>query len=362
MKNQMVIKNNIRTSIKDRRIQKTLLRGSAPHLAIVGALHNSSTPYLMLNLPFACNYHCLKCCNLTDNYPRKSLHKRLTLDQLQQLIEEANNLGFIVLVIAGEGEPLLDKQFRSIVSLASKNRLIPYIFTNGTHLDENTVSFLVEHRASLIISLDSLDPQRYARLSGRNQPLKIVLENIERCRATYLTLQEQTSFGKLVSLAINIVVTRLNMDEVERVQQFCGDDIVFVCNRPTRIGLAETNWQSLYGLDTNEDDVDSVVKRFSKEHGPLGSTSDGAWCAYMRNGVSVGYDGSILTCAYAIETAGAYGTYAPGKLKEMNATIMDSVSDFYLKDGHSRCILRHPQYHNFVSSLPHSSPLAEEAR
>ena len=110
---------------------RALLRGSAPHFTKIGALNEESFPYLMLNVPFACNYRCLKCCNLTESHPQESLRKRLTLDQLQQLIEEASSLGFSVLVIAGEGEPLLDKNFRSIVALAARNRLIPYIFTNA---------------------------------------------------------------------------------------------------------------------------------------------------------------------------------------------------------------------------------------
>lgn len=333
------------------KMQRIVLRGSVPHLASIGVLNEKSLPYLMLNLPFVCNYRCLKCCNLTESHPQESLRKRLTLDQLQQLIEEASSLGFSVLVIAGEGEPLLDKNFRSIVTLASRNRLIPYIFTNGTRLDEDAINFLAEHTASLIISLDSLDSQRYAQLSGKNHSLKTVLTNTERCRTVYSRLHEQTPFGKLVSLAINTVVTLLNMDEVEHIQQFCGDDIVFVCNRPTRIGLAEKNWELLYGSRPETSDVDLIIERFSKEHGPLGSTSDSRWCAYMRNGVSIGYDGSILTCAYAIETAGSYGTYRQGKLRDVSANVMNSVAAFYVENDHSRCILRHPRYHEFVSSL-----------
>jgi hypothetical protein len=140
------------------------------------------------------------------------------------------------------------------------------------------------------------------------------------------------------------------VDEVQDVQHFCADDIVFVCNRPTRIGFAEKNWEMLYGSNLAELDVDAVIERFSKDHGPLGSTVDGSWCIYMKNGISVGYDGSILTCAYAIETAGMYGKYTPGMFSELNTSVMDSVENFYLENGHSRCILRHPKYKDFVVS------------
>ena len=135
---------------------KIILRGSVPYLTRLKLFDDNSLLYLMLNLPFSCNYRCLKCCNLDETKQAKSSNGRLTLSELERMFEESQHIGIKVLVLAGEGEPLIDKDFKEIISLASKNNLIPYIFTNGTILSESNIEFLAEHRASLIINLDSL--------------------------------------------------------------------------------------------------------------------------------------------------------------------------------------------------------------
>lgn len=331
-------------------MQKLILRGSATHLSKLGLFNIGLLPYLMLNMPFLCNYRCLKCCNLKINSQTKSNYEQMSLTDIQTLLEEAGDSGFKVLVFAGEGEPLLNKQFRDIIAFAIRNGLLPYIFTNGTMLNQENINFLAEHKASLIISLDSLTPVRYARLTAKNGSLERLLSNIQLCRSVYSSLQEQTSFGKVVSLAINTVVTRINVDEIDNIRRFCADDIVFVCNRPTRTGLAEKNWTLLYGSSFDDLEIDAIIERHSKTNGPLGSTLDGQWCAYMKHGVSVGYEGSFLACAYATDTAGLFGTYKKGMLKQANNLVMDSINYFYMQNGRCRCILRHPSYHDWISS------------
>lgn len=331
-------------------MKELMLRGSAPYLAETGLLELDSLPYLMLNMPFSCNYRCLKCCNLRTEPELRNERQHLSNEDIQALVEEASNSGFKVLVLAGEGEPSLSKEFKDIVALASRNGLLPYIFTNGSLLDDENINFLAEHRAVLIVSLDSIQPLRYNRLTGGKGNLEKALSNIERCRSVYSSLQEQSSFGKIVSLAINTVATQINIDEIEDIKHMCSDDIVFVCNRPTRIGLAEENWQSLYGNDTVVTEVDGILEKLSATNGPLGTTPDGKWCAYMKHGVSVGYDGSFLACAYATDTAGWFGNYKKGLLKQMNKEVMNSVELFYEKFGHSRCVLRHPNYQEWILS------------
>ena len=312
----------------------------------------------MLNFPFHCNYRCLKCCNILDiNIPVKET-RRIDISSVSELIRRAANKGLKVLVIAGEGEPLLDPDFRYVVKEAFDSGLIPYVFTNGSQINPDMALFLASNNASLIISLDSLDPTRYAKLTGGGR-LKHVLKNIEHVRRVYASLINDDCKARLVSLAINTVVTSLNVSEVDTIRQFCGDDIAFVCNQPTRIGLAEQNWNMLYGDITTNAEVNNVVGQMAVECGPLGSTPDGKWCAYMKHGISVGPDGSILTCAYSLETAGCYGKFSGGNYQEGNRLVMESVEEFYRHYGHSRCILRHPHYVKFVSRLRQAAGISE---
>jgi len=329
-----------------------VLRGSAPHLEQLGLLVNGKSPYLMLNLPFACNYRCLKCCNQTTRPLSRPIRNPLSMNEICAVLDEAGKFGFSVLVLAGEGEPLLDRSLHEIVEAAISNGLLPYIFTNGSMLTPGNIRFLAKNRASLIINLDSLNASHYQRLSGGSASLRTVLDNISNCRAVYRNLQEGTASGKVVSVAINTVVTKINVGEVDDLARFCADDIVFVCNRPTRIGLAEENWSMLFGMESDSSDsAEQVIDRYSQANGPLGTASDGLWCSYMKHGVSVGFDGNFLACAYAIDTAGYYGFYSEGNLRTANELIMRSVNEFYLKAGHSRCVLRHPQYQDWLFHL-----------
>jgi len=307
--------------------------------------------YVMLNLPYHCNYRCLKCCNVLENYGGANSTAIFKETSFIQLLRAAKQIGIKTLVIAGEGEPLIDTNLRTIVELTSENGFLPYVFINGSLLSEDTIQFLAKHKTSLIIALDSIQPDRYKRLTGGRGNLSTILANIANCRKVYAKLIEEHEGYRIGSLAINMVVNTINCDEVEKVREFCADDIVFVCNQPTRIGLAERNWSILYGETPGNTDVDSIVARMSALQQPLGTTSDGKWCAYMRNGISVSPDGQVLTCAYSLETAGLYNDLNVDDLKATNREVMQSVEEFYGMHGHSRCILRHPKYKDFIAFL-----------
>ncbi len=328
------------------------LRGSAQDITISTEEKMHALVYLMLNLPYNCNYQCLKCCNMLNGHqPKSKTVPAFNKAKFRHLLAAAKNAGIHVLVVAGEGEPLIDPNFRHIIELASIEGLLPYIFTNGSLLSTDTIQFLAKHRASLIISLDSINPDRYKRLTGGHTDLSKVLTNIDNCRKIYADFIEERDGHRIGSLAINMVVNTINCDEVEKVQDFCGDDIVFVCNQPTRIGLAERNWTVLYGETPSNPNIDSIIARMSVAQQPLGTTTDGQWCAYMRNGISISPDGQVLTCAYALETVGLYDAPNLDDLAATNLNVMQSVQEFYDQYGHSRCILRHPKYEEFITFL-----------
>jgi len=344
---------------------------ASPGLVLRGSMQDPSVQenvregdglvYLMLNLPFLCNYECLKCCNLLD-LPRANAlsgkNVRLERDRTTQVIQCASEAGVKVLVVAGEGEPLVHPDFIWLLESTVEAGLLPYVFTNGSRSTPENVELLLNKRASVIISLDSLDSAKYRRLTGGEGggDLKALLEKIASCRSRFRPLIKRCEGIRIGSLAINMVVNRLNCDEVPQIKEFCGDDIVFVANEPTRIGLAEKNWRQLYGEQPESPLVGEAIAKVAATQRPLGTTSNGAWCAYMRNGLSVSSDGRWITCAYSLETAGGYSPLDADKLTVndlvvANKVVMASVEDFYRANGHHRCILRHPNYRKFVKSL-----------
>lgn len=280
-------------------------------------------------------------------------------DKVRRIIKAAQVEGVRVLVIAGEGEPLEDLEFGWLLETSREHGLLPYVFTNGSKLNVNgnaglltrhNADLLFKHRASVIIGMDSLNPEIYRELTGGGD-LDVVKNNIEGCRAMFKPLIQPRDGCRVGSLAINMVVTKLNYHEIEEMRKFCGTDIVFVCNEPTCIGRAEKNWERLNGRNLSVDvDITKIMEEMSAVQKPLGTTSNGEWCAYMRNGVSVSSDGQIITCAYSLETAGGYTP--ADSLRAANREVVTSIDGFYRTHGHYRCVLRHPQYAEFASGLP----------
>jgi len=317
-----------------------VLSGSAKYFEMNGGLRKLE--YLMLNLPFKCNYACTKCCNYGRNEPMKS--RPLSIAEIKSVIHEANELGFRVLVIAGEGEPLMDNNMREIVRSAHEYGMIPYIFTNGSLLDTSMAHFLKEQNASLIINMDSLEEEKYGALTGTRASFMVVHRNVESARRIFNdTFSTQRGYA-VCRIAINMVVSHVNFNELESMIKFCGDDFALVFNVPMKAGRAKDNCAF-----SNTPEIEGRIAGVSAGAAPLGTTSDGKWCAYMRNGISIGSGGEILLCAYSLENPGI-GNVRNGGIRPYIGKANAIVDNFYIKNGHSRCILRHLRYESLTES------------
>lgn len=317
-------------------MEKIILKGSARDLYRQYGKTNKGIDYIMLNLPFSCNYRCVKCCNRF----RKFKSGKLSLYKIKDAILRLKKLGAKVLVIAGEGEPALNRNFKSIVKFADENDIIPYVFTNGSKINQKLAYFLAKHKASLIINMDSFNPQKYDAYVGRKGSFNALMKNFRHIRKYYQKNTNESGKYKVVSLAVNLVLNNENRNQIPKIKEFCNEDIVFVVNEPINIGSAKKFWKGRFD--------DAETKVYKNVSYPLGTLSSGKECSYMRNGLSIGSDGRILTCAYALETQDLYGKIDDKNLLSMRNDVMKSVDEFYAKYGKSRCVLRHPKYKKFI--------------
>lgn len=319
-------------------MKEIILRGSARHLYYqYGKIKKGVIDYVMLNLPFSCNYRCIKCCNRF----RKFKSGKLSLEKIRDAILRLKKLGAKVLVVAGEGEPTLNQNFKSIVKFADENDIIPYVFTNGSRINQTLAYFLAKHKASLIINMDSFDPQKYDAYVGRKESFDTLMKNLRHIRKCYQKNTDESGGYKVVSLAVNLVLNNENQNQIPKIKKFCDEDIVFVVNEPINIGSAKKFWKGKF------DNTETKVNVYRNISYPLGTLDPDSECSYMRNGLSIGSNGQILTCAYALETQGLYGNINEN-LTSVRQKVMKSVDNFYSKYGKSRCILRHPEYKKFV--------------
>lgn len=315
---------------------ENLLVGSVRYLELFGS--PKKLAYLMFNLPYECNYRCLKCCN----YNREKLNSRenMSLGEIYKMLDEAAQLGIRVFVIAGEGEPFMHPNIREIIQKAESAGLIPYIFTNGSMLMRDLPQFLKEHNASLIINLDSLKKEVYEQHTQIAGSFEVVSKNLENLRELFEDTHSKINGHNLRRIAINTVLSTDNIEELPKIQTFCGDDFAFVYNSPIQIGRAENN-PKFIPLEANMRNI------------PLGTSNNGCWCAYMRNGISVGVGGEILLCAYSIESSGTLGNIREGGLKKHIGTANSAFDSFYGTDEivSPRCVLRSKEYAKFIDML-----------
>ena len=316
---------------------RMLLKGSAPQLHLERPFGKMEFDYAGVNFPFKCNLKCFKCCNLGE---RPHTSGALKMEDVKRFLIRCRELGARVVTMMGEGEPTLDENFRELVEFISRNGQVPYIFTNGSKIDEELALFLCRNNAVLIINLDFFDESKYDGYVGKTGAFRTLLENVRGIRELYKTKLHSQEGHRITFLAINLVLNNENEGEIPKIKEFCGDDVLFVVNTPMKTGNAVRFW-ARYD-ETQQVRIDSDVSY------PLGTLAEGEQCAYLRNGISSNPDGYILACPYALETKGAYGTIE-GDLIAARRKVLETVDMFYKEHGQVRCILRHPEYGAFVN-------------
>ncbi len=165
-------------------------------------------PYLRLSLIEACNFHCSYC--LPNGYrARDGRSRHLELDEIGRLLRAFAAVGMHKLRLTG-GEPTLRRDLVDVIRTAAAVPGIDKIAmtTNGvllTRLDDWRAAGLT----ALNISVDSLDRQRFAQITGHDR-LSQILAGVEQALA-----------AGLQSVKLNAVLLRdANDDELPRWCEF----------------------------------------------------------------------------------------------------------------------------------------------
>ena len=121
--------------------------------------------YLRLSVTDLCNLRC-RYCMPEEGVPKKDHAAMLTEDEMILAVEAAASLGITKLRITG-GEPLVKKNILSICHWAARVPGIREVCmtTNGLRLPELAVPLREAGVRRLNISLDTLDPDKYAQIT-----------------------------------------------------------------------------------------------------------------------------------------------------------------------------------------------------
>ncbi|HXE98664.1 MAG TPA: radical SAM protein [Dongiaceae bacterium] len=153
--------------------------------------------FVSYNLTSECNESCPMCS------VRQQDGDVLSLAELERILGELRRSGFRVVELSG-GEPLLRSDMTEVFALLDRLDLFSTITTNGTLLTKATIEQLRNVRGllQLAISLDSLDPETYARLRGRDL-LPDVLRGVDLVAGA----------GLPMPFKLNMTMSRLNYHE-----------------------------------------------------------------------------------------------------------------------------------------------------
>jgi GTP 3',8-cyclase len=176
---------------------------------------------LRISVMDRCNFRCPYCMpreTYHERYRFLGSHERLSFDEIVRLARLFVQLGVRKLRLTG-GEPLLRANLPDLIGDLTD---IPGVAdvaltTNGMLLSRYATELKAAGLTRVTVSLDSLDPQVFARMSGGFAGLAEVLDGIEHARR-----------AELAPIKINAVVQRGVNDHtvLELVERFRGSGVI----------------------------------------------------------------------------------------------------------------------------------------
>lgn len=163
-----------------------------------------SNKELRLLLTQKCNYDCVFCNHEQLN---TKVENNLTVDDYVYLFTVCKNkLGWQNISLTG-GEPLIYKEFDTLVRSLAQEKAKITVISNGELLDKHFDTVKLLERINL--SLHSINPENYHRLIQREDKLRHVLTNIKTIRKD---IPE-------VDIRLNIVLSRGINDHINEIKK-----------------------------------------------------------------------------------------------------------------------------------------------
>lgn len=190
-------------------------------------MRNNKISKLGIFITRRCNYRCLYCLKSSNVDPPD----KLSLKEFEEIFRQAFKMGARRIVIAGEGEPLLDDLFFSLVDSANALGLEVDLSTNASLMNEKIAAWLWDRRVRIFAKLDSLDRVIHAALSGliEMRDWKLwVRSGKSWLIPSGLKILLESGYGKDAGrlfrrhrLTVAAVVTKMNITGIRDILDFC---------------------------------------------------------------------------------------------------------------------------------------------
>lgn len=191
---------------------------------------NRSIDYMRISITDACNLRCRYC--MPEGGCPTAVDAPLTCEEFARICRAAASLGITKIKITG-GEPLMRRDCARIISDVKAINGVEQVTltTNGIMLAPLLPALIEAGIDAVNISLDSLSPERYARITGApGTALDSVLAALDACCAAGVktkvncVLLDDTS-SELISLASLAESRDIDVRFIELMPIGCGADM-----------------------------------------------------------------------------------------------------------------------------------------
>ncbi len=177
--------------------------------ALKQAFSGFGLPYMvMFETTLMCNMFC-EYCIFGEEGKFNDLQTRAARDRIFRRIDEFCDLGIFALSFSG-GEPLLNRNTVDYIAYAADKGMWTSMPSNGLLIRKYADG--VARLDMLEVSIDSLNPERFAKRRGLNGLPKII-ENLE------FVLSRRKPFTTQINAAVNLE----NLDDLAELAQFCRE-------------------------------------------------------------------------------------------------------------------------------------------
>ena len=246
---------------------------------------------LVIEPTTVCNFDCQFC------YGRRIAQGTMTWETFTSTLDRL--AGLAAVEFTGEGEPLLNRLTPRMIKECKRRGLWVHLTTNGSLVTDERLSMIFELGIdALAVSLESVDPDRYARLrpGGALQDVRATVQELRR-------LREYHGYGP--ELVLWVTVHRQTLHEIDDILRFGRE-----------VGADRVEFQALNRIEAYRRNYDKELDQnvlepaellaASQDPGrsaesrrtlaDLASTYSGRTCDIFMNSVMVYWQGDVTPC------------------------------------------------------------------
>lgn len=169
-----------------------------------------------VDLNGGCNFKCEGCFKHMDKEQSK---ERLTLEEIKEIVDFVKERNGKSIAFAGQGEPLMDKDFWQVLDYIKEQELESIVFTNGTLIKNKEDAEKLLAAGSVIVKRNTLNDNLQDKLVGVEGASKMIQHGLD---ALLDARQEMEQKGeKHGMLAIDTYIIKDNLGELPDLLRYC---------------------------------------------------------------------------------------------------------------------------------------------